>query len=101
MANNINSVNYNGTPIKTKFRIAKEDIGYWTTMFNDFVDAYIDDAKVSLIFFTDENIFVHKNGTQTRFNQYSTFSSKQEVLGYVKGLIDAKNIADRKRATKK
>lgn len=96
MANFINAYNYNQTPIKTKFRIKKEDVGYWTTMFNDFVDAYIDDAKVTLILFTDEKILVFKDGFQTSFNQYSTFSSKQEVLGYVKGLMDAKNIANRK-----
>lgn len=100
MATHINALNYNQTPIQTTFRIKKEDIGYWTTMFNDFVDAYIDDAKVTLIHFTDEAIFIHKDGFKTRFNQYSTFTSKEEVLGYVKGLIDAKNIADRKAKQK-
>lgn len=91
----IDSLNYNQTPITTDFRITK-DLSYWTTMFNDFVDAYIDDAKVSKVQFTTDSIYYYKDSTQYRFNQYANFNSKDEVLGYVKGLMDAKKIADRK-----
>lgn len=96
----IDSTNYNQTPIITDFRITK-DLAYWTTMFNDFVDAYIDDAKVSKVQFSTDGIYYYKDSTKHRFNQYAFFSSKAEVLGYVKGLIDAKNIADRKKANRK